>query len=233
MALSERFFQQKPKAWDLLAPLVDLTGPPGGYDPDVGTSIYDYYRDADRDSDAEKAAAALVSYLHAAYSSDEIAKLSPNEGLAVSYFVTGFVLHVANSLDSLALWMADACDIMQSSRARPSLTGDDFLARLALIDAAAQSQLKSERPWIEEAQAYRWFARSRNSLLWTAESGAVVISSTSIRGSETSQLGDLSGRSSEPTPATELCMNYLSRLSTVMRVVFEAGAPKLMEKKAD
>ena len=231
MALSERFFRQKPKAWDLLAPLVDLAHPPEGYDPDVGSAIYDHYRAADRDSDAENAAA-LAAYLHAAYSSDQIAKQSPERDLAVSYFATGFFLHVANSLDSLALWIADACDIMQSSRARPSLTGDDFLARLALIDAAAQTRLKSDRLWMEEAQAYRWLARSRNSLLWTGESGEIVISSTAIRSSETPRFGDLSSRSSKPVPAGELCANYLSRLASVSRTVFEAGAPRLAQKKS-
>ena len=231
MALSERFFRQKPKAWDLLAPLVDLAHPPEGYDPAVGGAVYDHYRAADRESGAEKASAALAAYLHAAYSSDQIAKLAPEQDLAVSYFVTGFFLHMANSLDSLALWMADACDIMQSSRARPSLTGDDFLARLALIDAAAQARLKRDCPWMEEAQAYRWLARSRNSLLWTGESGAVVISSTTIRSSETPLLDNLSTRSSNPVPADELFANYLSRLSSVSRTVFEAGAPRLMQKK--
>ena len=231
MALSERFFRQKPKAWDLLGPLVDLSHPPAGYDPEVGGPIYDYYRAADRDSDAEKASAALAAYLHAAYSSDQIAKLSPDQDLAVSYFVTGFFLHVANSLDSLALWTAHACDIMQSARARPSLTGDDFLARLALIDAAAQNRLKRDRPWMEEAQAYRWLARSRNSLLWTGEAGEVVISSTTIRSSETPLLGNPSTRSSKPAPAGELCANYLLRLAGVSRTVFEAGAPRLAQKK--
>ena len=231
MALSERFFRQKPKAWDLLAPLVDLADLPEGYDPAVGGAIYDHYRAADRDSDAEKASAALAAYVHAAYSSDEIAKLSPDQVLAVSYFVTGFFLHVANSLDSLALWMADACDIMQSSRARPSLTGDDFLARLALIDVAAQTRLKNDRPWMEEAQAYRWLARSRNSLLWTGESGEIVISSTTIRSSEMPRFGDLSKQSSKSAPADELCANYLSRLAGVSRTVFEAGAPRLAQKK--
>ena len=232
MALSERFFRQKPKAWDLFAPLVDLAQPPAGYDPAVGGAIYDHYRTADRDSDAEKASAALAAYLHAAYSSDQITKLSPEQDLAVSYFVTGFFLDVANSLDSLALWMADACDIMQSARARPSLTGDDFLARLALIDIAAQTKLKGERPWMEEAQAYRWLARSRNSLLWSGESGEIVISSTAIRSSETPRLGDLSRRSSKPAPAGELCASYLSRLAGVSRTVFQAGAPRLAQRKA-
>lgn len=233
MALSERFFQQKPLAWDLLAPLVELTDPPGGYDPDVGSSIYEFYREADRDSGAEKASSALVSYLHAAYSAGRIESLSPEKRLEVSYFATGFFLHVANSLDSLALWMADACKFMQSSRARPSLTADDFLARVALIDAAARVRLRSERAWLEEAQAYAWFARSKNSLLWTGESGAVVISSTTIRGSEAAQLGDVSIRSSNPTPATELCKNYLTRLRTILGLVFQAGAPKLVGKSSD
>ncbi|MCY4108482.1 MAG: hypothetical protein OXG11_05570 [Chloroflexi bacterium] len=232
MALSERFFQQKPKAWDLFAPLAEPAHLPRGYDPTVAGGIYDHYRTADRDSDAEKGSAALAAYLHAAYSSDQIAKLSPEQDLAVSYFVTGFFLHIANSLDSLALWMADACDIMQSARSRPSLTGVDFLARLALIDIAAQTKLKRERPWMEEAQAYRWLARSRNSLLWNGESGEIVISSTAIRSSETPRLGDVSSRSSKPAPAGELCPSYLSRLASVSRTVFEAGAPRLPHRKA-
>ena len=231
MALSERFFQQKPKAWDLLSPLVELAQPPEGYDPDVGGAIYGHYRTADRDPDAETASAALAAYLHAAYSSDQIAKLPPDQELAISYLATGFFLHVANSLDSLALWMAGACDIMQSARVRPSLTGDDFLARLALIDAAAQTRLKSDRPWMEEAQAYRWLARCRNSLLWTSESGEIVISSTTIRSSETPLLGDISSRSSKSAPAGKLCADYLARLASVSRTVFEAGAPRLTQKQ--
>ena len=51
---------------------------------------------------------------------------------------------------------------------------------------------------MEEAQAYRWLARSKNSLLWSGESGEIVISSTAIRSSETPRLGDLSSRSSNP-----------------------------------
>ncbi len=179
MALSERFFQQKPKAWDLLSPLVELAQPPDGYDPDVGGAIYGHYRTADRDPDAETASAALAAYLHAAYSSDQIAKLPPDQELAISYFVTGFFLHVANSLDSLALWLA----------------------------------------------------RRRNSLLWTSESGEIVISSTTIRSSETPLLGDISRRSSKCAPAGKLCADYLARLASVSRTVFEAGAPRLTQKQ--
>ena len=179
MALSERFFQQKPKAWDLLSPLVELAQPPDGYDPDVGGAIYGHYRTADRDPDAETASAALAAYLHAAYSSDQIAKLPPDQELAISYFVTGFFLHVANSLDSLALWLA----------------------------------------------------RRRNSLLWTSESGEIVISSTTIRSSETPLLGDISRRSSKSAPAGKLCADYLARLASVSRTVFEAGAPRLTQKQ--
>ena len=182
-------------------------------------------------TDTIPTSAALAAYLHAAYSSDQIAKLPPDQELAISYFVTGFFLHVANSLDSLALWLAGACDIMQSARVRPSLTGDDFLARLALIDAAAQTRLKSDRPWMEEAQAYRWLARCRNSLLWTSESGEIVISSTTIRSSKTPLLGDISRRSSKCAPAGKLCADYLARLASVSRTVFEAGAPRLTQKQ--
>ena len=123
--------------------------------------------------------AALAAYLHAAYSSDQIAKLPPDQELAISYFVTGFFLHVANSLDSLALWLA----------------------------------------------------RRRNSLLWTSESGEIVISSTTIRSSETPLLGDISRRSSKCAPAGKLCADYLARLASVSRTVFEAGAPRLTQKQ--
>ena len=231
MALSARFFEgKKSRAWDLLMPHLEIVGPPSGYDSNVAASVRDHYRSADHSPDSEQASAALVSYLHAAFSSAEIVKLSPESPLAVSYFLTGFFSQVVNSLDSIALWLAQACNILQSSRSRPSLTGDDFLARLALIDATAQSRLKRGKSWMEEAKAYRWHARSRNSFLWSNESGVVVISPTTIQETQSSQLGVTSQRSTKPAPATELCERYLSQLSEILRLVFETGAPKLIDK---
>ena len=212
---------------------MDVSDVPRAYDPEVGRAIYGYYRESDRDTDAEKASSAIASYLHASHFADVLLELKPADSLEVSISASAFFHHVATSLDSTALWLADVFEMMLPRRMRPSLTSDEFSARFAIIDLGAQGTLKKQRSWIDEARAYDWRARFRNGLLWSNEGGEIVIASTVIRSSDGPTLGGQSGRATDPRPARDLCGDYLDRLTIVLRAMFESGGPRLGEKSDD
>ena len=227
MALSERFFREKPQAWGLFEPLLEAGQEQDGFDTTVGDAIYDHYRAADRELNAERASAALVHYLYATLAASRLEGADPGQWLRVAADVTGFFLHVAASLDSVAAWVAGVFDMMLPRRDRPNLAGDEFAARFALIDLQAHGLLQEQRPWAEEVFAYRWLVSSRNAIAWSAPEGRVVVASVRVRSSEAPTLGADTGRTTQERPIEDLCGEYLSRLTTVLRAMFDAGAVRL------
>ena len=121
MALSERFFQQKPKAWDLFAPIVEVPVRPPRFDPGVAEAVLLYYREADREQDAERASAALAHYLYASHAAQRLASGDPERWLDTAYDVVSFFHHVAASLDSVAEWLAAVFEMLLPRGSRPNL----------------------------------------------------------------------------------------------------------------